>query len=244
MNLRRVKINGRIIRVDDEQPTFWAKVERGKWEAATLAFIDDHVDETTTFVDCGAWVGPTSLYAAFRARRVVGIEADPAALDQLRRNIAANPELAAKIETVPRALAPAPGIVTMGARRKPGDSMSSVLLAQAERSWQVEAITPGELAARLPPDGPLVVKIDLEGGEYGLLPHLGPILERAAAVHLSLHPAFLMESVGRDGSAAHMLSRAAMASLAAFDGAPPVEGLPSGDWTLTRRRPPSEPLAR
>jgi FkbM family methyltransferase len=240
MNRRRVKINGRAIRVADDQPTFWAKVEAGRWEPDIFNFIDDHVDETTTFLDCGAWIGPTSLYAAFRARRVVGVEADPAALDQLRRNLAANPELAAKIEVVPRALSSAPGIVTMGARRKPGDSMSSVLLAQAERIWQVDAITPGELAARLPQDGPLVVKIDLEGGEYGLLPHFSPILDRAAAVRLSFHPAFLMESVGQDGSAANMLSRAAMAPLAAFDGAPPIEGLPGGDWTLTRRRPASE----
>src|SRR5687768_12227840 len=131
MNPRRVKINGRTIHVADEQPSFWAKVEAGDWEPATLAFIDEQVDEATTFLDCGAWVGPSSLYAAFRARRVVAVEADPAALDQLRRNLAVNPALTEKIEVVPRALATAPGLVTMGARRKPGDSMSSVLLAEA-----------------------------------------------------------------------------------------------------------------
>jgi hypothetical protein len=91
----------------------------------------------------------------------------------------------------------------------------------------------------IPPDGLLVAKIDLEGGEYALLPHLGPVLDRAAAVHLSLHPALLLESLHGDGAAAQALSRAALAGLAAFEGAPPIEGLPRGDWTLTRRRQPS-----
>jgi FkbM family methyltransferase len=235
MNPRRVKINGRTIHVADDQPSFWDRVETGAWEPATLAFIDAHVDGSTIFLDCGAWVGPTSLYAAFRARRVVAVEADPAALDQLRRNLAANPELAAKIDIVARALSPTAGLVTMGARRKPGDSMSSLLLADAERNWQVEAIVPGELAALLPPDGPLVIKIDLEGGECALLPHLGPILDRAAAVHLSLHPAFLIDSVDQDSAAAQALNNAAIAALAAFDGAPRAEGLPGGAWALTRR---------
>jgi FkbM family methyltransferase len=243
MNARPVKVGTYIIRVADDQPTFWAKVEAGLWEPATLAFIDAQVDETATFLDCGAWVGPTSLYAAFRARRVMAVEADPAALDQLRRNIAANPDLAGKITVVPRALHPTPGVAIMGARRKPGDSMSSLLLAGAERAWRVEAITPQELAAMLPRDGPLVVKIDLEGGEYRLLPHLGPILDRAAAVHLSLHPAFLLEAVDQDRATAQALSRAAVAPLKDFDGAPPEHGLPAGDWTLTRPRPAWKPPA-
>jgi FkbM family methyltransferase len=237
MNARMIKINGRSIRVDDEQPTFWTKVETGRWEPATLAFIDAEVDEATTFLDCGAWVGPTSLYAAFCAGRVVAIEADAAAIEQLRRNLAANPALAANIEVIPRALTPLPGLLTMGASRKPGSSMSSVLLGGAEWRWQVEAITPGELAVRLA-DGRLVVKIDLEGAEYDLLPHLGPILDRAAAVHLSLHPALLMAAVGNERRAAEALSRKALAALAGFDGAPPVEGLPGGEWLLKRPRPP------
>ena len=240
MNPRRVKINGRTICVADDQPTFWAKVEAGLWEPATLAFIDAHVDESTTFLDCGAWIGPTSLYAAFRARSVVAIEADPEALRQLRSNIAANRELAEKIVILPRVLSPRPGLVTMGFRRKPGDSMSSVLFADAERGWQAEAITPDELASTLPA-ARLVAKIDLEGGEYALLPHFAPILERAAAVHLSLHPAFLMEWVDQDAAAAAALNRKAMMALAAFDGAPPNEGLPAGEWVLTRQPRPLAP---
>jgi len=237
MDPRTVKINGRRIRVADDQPTFWAKAERGAWEPETLVFIDRHVDGDAVFLDCGAWVGPTSLYAASRALRVVAVEADPAALDQLRRNLAANLELAARIEVVAKALHRADGTVRMGARRKPGDSMSSILLAGAEQSWEAETITPDALAAMLPLNHPLVVKIDLEGAEYELLPHLGPILNRAVAVHLSLHPAALLESLGQDHVAAAEVSRRALEALAAFDRTPPLDGLPGGDWPLIRRPP-------
>src|SRR3712207_221008 len=99
-------MGNRVIRVADDQPTFWDRVEAGRWEPETLAAIDRLVDHRTTFLDLGAWVGPTALYAAGIARRVVAAEADPAALDQLRRNLAANPGLAARIEVVPRAVHP------------------------------------------------------------------------------------------------------------------------------------------
>jgi FkbM family methyltransferase len=232
MDPRIIKINGRTVRIADDQPAFWDKVERGAWEPETFAFIDRHVDGSTVFLDCGAWIGATSLYAAARAGRVVAVEADPVALAQLRRNLAANPELAARVDVVANALHLAAGSVRMGSRRKPGDSMSSVLLGKSRCSWDAEAITPGALAAMLPLGQPLVVKIDLEGAEYALLPHLGPILDRAAAVHLSLHPAALVEALGRARAAE--ASRRALKALNAFDGAPPLDGLPGGEWQLTR----------
>jgi FkbM family methyltransferase len=241
MNVRAVKINERVIRVADDQPTFWAKVEAGRWEQSAFAFLDRWLDENTAFLDCGAWVGPMSLYAAFRARRVVAVEADPAALDQLRRNLTANPELAGKITVVPKALSPWSGPVGMGARRKPGDSMSSLLLADADHSWTVTAITPEELVKLLPGDDPLVVKMDLEGAEYGLLPHFGEVLRASSALHLSLHPEFLVEALKGDRQKACAASSAALDMLAGFEGAPPRTELVGGDWELTRprRRPAS-----
>jgi predicted nicotinamide N-methyase len=125
---RRVRIGTREIHVADDQPTFWDRVEAGCWESGTLTVIDQLVDRGTTFLDLGAWVGPTALYAAGRARRVIAVEADPAALAQLERNLAANPDLAPCIEVVARAIHAREGPVTLGVRRKPGDSMSSTLL--------------------------------------------------------------------------------------------------------------------
>jgi FkbM family methyltransferase len=230
---RAVKIGKRTLQVDDDQPTFWRRVEAGEWEPDTLAFLDAEIDARTTFLDLGAWVGPTALYAAFAAERVVAVEADPAALDQLARNLATNPPLSGKIEVIPRAVHPSPGRVRLGARRKPGDSMSSVLLASSGPTFEADAITPAELLPLTTTSARLVVKIDLEGAEYALLPHLKALLDRAEAVHLSLHPELLLEG-GEDRDAAIRISRHALASLSSFDFRC-EEPLPGGDLRLTRR---------
>jgi FkbM family methyltransferase len=211
---RDVRIGRRRLHVADDQPTFWDRVDAGRWESGTLAVIDDIVDGGTTFLDLGAWVGPTSLYAAGCARRVLAVEADPAAVDQLRRNLAANPELSPRVEVLPRAIDAHEGQVRLGARRKPGDSMSSVLLANAPDTWTVAAVTPWQLAEMLAGDDRLVIKMDLEGGEYALLPHMKPLLGRAHAVLVSFHPKILAESIGAREAARQ--TRAALSAFAGF----------------------------
>jgi FkbM family methyltransferase len=250
---REVRTGGRLIRVADDQPTFWDRVEAGRWEPGTLAVIGRHVDSRTTFLDLGAWVGPTTLYAAHVARRVIAVEADPAALEQLNRNLTANPDLAERIEVVPRAIHPHDGHVTLGARRKPGDSMSSVLLTNAAHSWSAMTITPARLADMLASGDRLVIKMDLEGAEYALLPSLGPLLERADAVLISFHPKILVAAAGNRKEAARR-TRAALSSLSRLRArpvtamgtgkpslAPLLVGwrlrgdLPGEDWLFTRR---------
>jgi FkbM family methyltransferase len=240
---REVRVGDRRIRVADDQPTFWERVEAGRWEPGTLAVIDRHVDDRSTFLDLGAWVGPTALYAAGVARRVVAVEADPAALDQLHRNLKANPELAQRIEVLPRAIHASEGRVTFGARRKPGDSMSSVLLPDAEHTWQAEAITPRQLADMLAPDERLFIKINVEGGEYALLPCLGPLLDRVDAVLISFHPKILAAAFGA-GEAARQtraalsaLSRLRACPVAATGAAAPSLALLLMRWRLRRRLP-------
>ena len=192
---RRVRLGQHEIAVADDQPTFWDRVEAGTWEPGTLATLIPLLSAGTTFLDLGAWVGPLSLLAAAEGARVVAVEADPAARDQLRRNLAANPVLAERIEVIEAAIAPEPGTVRLGARRKPGDSMSSVLLADGPAGWTAPAITPAMLAARLGSPGRLVVKIDVEGAEYALLPHLGPLLGGPeVSVLMSFHPVILSQA--------------------------------------------------
>ena len=189
---RKVQMREAVLSVADDQPTFWDKVEGGLWEPETLALIDQQIAPGTTFLDLGAWVGPTALYAAARGARVIALEADPVALDQLRRNLAVNPVLAQRIEVLARAVHATEGRVTFGARRKPGDSMSSVLIAPGAVSWVAETITPAALAARIGAGGRLFIKIDIEGGEYELLPAMRPLLERPDCRALvSFHPGIL-----------------------------------------------------
>jgi len=188
---RNIKLRETVLSVADDQPTFWNKVEAGLWEPETLALIDQQITPGTTFLDLGAWVGPTAPYAAARGARVIALEADPVALAQLQRNLAVNPALAQRIEVLARAVHATEGRVTFGARRKPGDSMSSVLIAPGAATWEVETITPLALAARIGP-GRLFVKLDIEGGEYALLPSMRPLVDRPdCRVLVSFHPGIL-----------------------------------------------------
>jgi FkbM family methyltransferase len=197
---RTVDVGGLSLRVADRQPTFWDAVERGTWEPLTLATLRALCRPGRLFVDCGAWVGPTSLVAAGQGAEVLAVEADPAALEQLNANLDANPGLARQITVLPRAIGLTAGPVRMGAGRKPGDSMSSLLFAEADAHWTAEAITPAELAAAIGRGRPAVVKIDIEGWEYRIVPVLAPVIAAPQrAVMLSLHPKILTQAEGESG---------------------------------------------
>lgn len=220
---RKRLLAGTAIFVDDDQPTFWDRMEAGRWEPGTLAVLTPLLGPDTTFLDLGAWVGPLSLLAAAHGARVVAVDADPAAQDQFRRNLQANPGLAEKIELVEAAISPLQGTVRLGGRRKPGDSMSSVLLAGAGTTWTAPTITPAALAAKVAGAGRLVVKIDIEGGEYALVPHLGPLLTgRDVSILVSFHPVILSQAGEPDPQA--RLREA----VAVFEGWQVVEVTPEG----------------
>ncbi|NNM71762.1 FkbM family methyltransferase [Enterovirga aerilata] len=194
---RRVAIGAHAILVADDQPTFWNRVEAGTWEPGTLRVLEACLGPGSLFVDIGAWVGTLSLYAASLGAEVVALEADPRALDQLRRNLDANPLLAERVRVIGRALSADGAAVGMGAPRKAGDSMSSTLLAGRGETWTSPGIGARELASELGGRRPDLVKLDIEGGEYAVLPTLGPLLGSGSPLLLALHP----ESLGASGEA-------------------------------------------
>lgn len=207
-----------VIRVADRQPTFWARVEQGTWEPDLVRLLAARLHPGATFLDLGAWVGPTAMIAASLGARVIAIEADPAALDQFAANLAANPDLAQRIALLPVAVASRRGPLAMGSRRKPGDSMSSALLAGAPTGWTAQALTPADLALLCADAASLLVKLDIEGGEYDLLPAMAPLLQEQAGrsgpdLVVSFHQRELTAAVGPQEAA-----RAATAALAALGG--------------------------
>jgi FkbM family methyltransferase len=236
---RRVRVGALEIAVADRQPTFWDAVERGTWEPLTLATLRAFCRPGVRFVDCGAWVGPTTLVAAGAGAEVIAVEADPAALEQLRANLAANPGLAGRVTVLPRALSVEAGEVRMGAGRKPGDSMSSLLFAEADAHWTAQALTPAELARLIGTDRPRLVKVDIEGGEYAIVPHLVPALNAPqSAVMLSLHPKILRQVHGDEGVLA--ATRQVLGAFAGWQAAVASEGA----WTEVHNPLEEAALAR
>lgn len=165
---------------------YWESVRDGLWEPGTLRAIAALIDTGDTFVDVGAWVGPTTLAAAACGACVHAFEPDPIALEGLRTNVHHNPELAERITVHPVALARAAGEARLTAPEL-GQSMSSLVKAHGEhrtvetRSFAAVMDDPQLRGAR-------VLKIDIEGGEYDLLAPLAALLAATTTVlMLSTH---------------------------------------------------------
>jgi hypothetical protein len=96
---------------------------------------------------------------------------------------------------------------------------------------------------RFGPETSVFVKIDIEGGEFALLPSLGPLLEAPATeVLVSLHPAILAEGTGAAPAQVRTAIAQALAVFAGWAGAAiaeagPVAAVPDAAAILDGRQP-------
>jgi FkbM family methyltransferase len=141
------------------------------------------------YVDIGAWIGPTVLVAAATGAAVEGFEPDPAAFQELRANVDANPELARRVTVHQVALAARAGTRMLFFWDQPGDTMSSFAhrSRHAARGVPVSVESIRDWTGRPGFDADLV-KIDIEGGEYDLIRAMRPYLvRRRPDLLLSVH---------------------------------------------------------
>ncbi len=175
---------------------FWRAVESGYWEPNTFKIFDRFVTSDTIHLDIGSWIGPTALYAAQLAKRAYAFEPDPVAYQELEANVLANKdaEWASRLAIQQMAIASTVGKMKLGSRGDGGDSMSSSLFVDGKTSWEVETGTLERFVeSEKLQNEKLFVKIDIEGGEYELVPSLKSVFPKYnMALFLSLHPFFLM----------------------------------------------------
>lgn len=164
---------------------FWDTCEDG-WEATTFDALTSRLGPGSTFVDVGAWIGPMTLVAAACGAMVIAYEPDPAAANELCENVELNPGFEVAVRRA--ALWTRTGHRELrGGPAGLGESMSS-FSGRAGRvgSTTVATIDGRDAAASWPPGA--VVKIDVEGGEYRLLPRLRKVLAaQRPTLLLSVH---------------------------------------------------------
>ncbi len=173
--------------VDDPQTAnhrFWQDYfVAGTWETFTLDTIDAYVEPDTTYVDIGAWVGPTVLWAARLGGKVVAVEPDPVARETLESNIYLN-DYDDRVTIIPAALSVESGISRLTSRCEWGDSMSR--LGDGDRSIEVITRSADDLFRYLTDVS--LVKIDIEGGEGVAFPAAAERLhDLNCPILLSLH---------------------------------------------------------
>ncbi|MFI4975586.1 MAG: FkbM family methyltransferase [Caulobacterales bacterium] len=151
---------------------FWRRVQSGAWEPETLWLLDALLAPGSAFYDVGAWIGPTTLFAAMKGARVVAYEPDPVARHALLVNLALNADIP-PVEVRPYALGASRTRLPLFSGEL-GNSESSLLSASGRRGAvtelqpraDVECRVLREELAGIAPDA--VVKIDVEGGEFDI----------------------------------------------------------------------------
>lgn len=186
------------------------------WEPQTFAIFDKFLDQRHVYLDVGAWIGPTVLYAASHARHVYCLEPDPEAFRVLQLNLAANPHYH-NITALNLALSDEDGESLFGGNGELGNSESTLLVREKgygdrrgellrtandeeEAKWRsapvtrVQTKTIRALQTLYPLHECNFVKIDIEGGEEIVIPAIAGFLrEHRPTLSLSLHWGYLTE---------------------------------------------------
>ncbi|WP_170329271.1 FkbM family methyltransferase [Ruegeria arenilitoris] len=185
-------LNGEPFRLDPYHSKFWRKASAGTWEPETFAVLDKYLTLDSDYLDIGAWIGPTVLYGARKARHVWCFEPDPTAFRHLAWNLDLND--IHNVSAFGVALSDQFGVARMASvRGEPGDSTSSLLHDGVHGSdaltiaWdQFEAVNDLSSVS--------LVKMDIEGAEFFVLPTLIDWLKRKRpSLYLSLHSPLLPE---------------------------------------------------
>lgn len=210
-------------------------------EEGTLQFFGAVLPHCRRFIDVGAYIGLLSLYAADRAEEIIAFEPSPTHRALFAENLAANhatePDLARRIRVVPAALGVTEGVAPLY-RKAFADSGSSLFQSVERHSilhGQVEAEVDILPAAKtldgIGLDPATLIKIDIEGSEYALIPEIAPLLERGRPfLHLSFHPFNLL--AGAPGPATTLLRLGRAIELAAsLQFYPYIYLFQNGAWT-------------
>ena len=139
---------------------------------------------------CGGG-GPTVLYGARKARHVWCFEPDPEAFRALAWNIELNG--LDNVSAFAAALSQDVGVARMASfGGEKGDSMTSLLNAGGAAGSDVLTLGFSQFSGSVDLSGVSLVKMDIEGAEFDVLPTLVPWLkEQRPALFLSTHGPFL-----------------------------------------------------
>ncbi|MFH1325782.1 MAG: FkbM family methyltransferase [archaeon] len=178
---------------------YWTRVGEGEWEPQTFEIFRRFLDKEHSYLDIGAWIGPTVLYGCQLAEHCYAIEPDPIAIKKLRENINLNPLLKNKIGVHELAITDKNGQADLGnARDYFGNSMSGILFKSSGKSFEVKSIRLEDFIEENKIENLNFIKIDIEGGEVVVLPDSKRYLEEnKPTIHLSLHP-FWFENLEQD----------------------------------------------
>ena len=193
----KIEKNGKFFYVNSlPYPMFWERLQNKRWEPNTFKIFDTFLDSSHSYIDIGAWIGPTVLYGCQIAKHCYAIEPDPLAFEQLKKNINLNSELKSSVSLSEQCISDSCGITYLNPKQgsKGGNSESSLVFKKSVNSWKVQTITLQQYILDHSIDDYNFIKMDIEGGEFIILPSLLDFLkQKKPTLHLSLHSPLISE---------------------------------------------------
>ena len=185
---------------------------REKWEEETFNILDFYSKTKPVYIDIGAWIGPTVLYASRKYDNIICFEPDPVAVERLEQNILIS--AISNVTLVKKALSESEGTTKFGGNWELGNSMSTLLVNNEQflnsgnipgqygdtnsRSQNIIEVATTTLEKvlddnKIIPDDIALIKMDIEGGESIVIPAIQSFLEKhKPPLYISLHRCFLL----------------------------------------------------
>lgn len=199
INTLDVQKNGVSFKVlsDTKQAWIWSQILANAWEEETFRVFDHFLKPDSAYLDIGAWIGPTALYGACKSKHVYAVEPDDTAFQEFIQNLELNPSLKTKVTGVNAALTAHTGPVLLYTRTEPGDSMSSMIPTLSYDNFaEVRGLTIADFATEYAVKDIRFIKMDVEGGEFSLLPSMHDYLEYfRPTLYVSFHRQYLREEI-------------------------------------------------
>ena len=174
---------------------FWDRISKSEYEPDTLDFLRRNCDQETTFMDVGAANGAMTLVAASLGSKVFSYEPDPLMNRVLRRNVDLNPNINDKIKVSNCALAAKEG-ETEFSKGSNSSVLSSIVFSgnrnERETKIKISALS-DELKSLYKSGSQIVIKMDIEGAEWGILRDqatLQSLHTHKVKMLLAVHPGF------------------------------------------------------
>jgi FkbM family methyltransferase len=183
---------GRTIALPDlpDYAKFYRKLAAGSWEPRTFDVLARNLDQVTVYVDIGAWIGVTPLWASRIAKAVIAVEPDPKCFDFLRGLAPAYANV-----TVLQGALSSNAKVTIHAIGGFGSSETSILDIGDGASTIAPGLTMNDIMCHSG-SSPAFVKIDIEGYEFLIAHEIAKLRNyQVRGLQIAVHPQLFEKSL-------------------------------------------------
>ena len=192
-----ININSKTFKVKNNYK-FWKIFLDRKWEPVNLKIYKNLIYNNANYYDVGAWIGPTFFIAAsFFPKNIYCFEPDRKAFFELKKNILMNKKKLKKINI--KIYNKAAYVANCSKKLYipclgKGQSISSLIRIEDKKfiTQNTKCIDFLIFLNSQNLNSKDLIKIDIEGGEYELLPHLEKVIQKTRPnIYLSLHSSLI-----------------------------------------------------